>query len=370
MCERPGYRERVQRLQGEMKEQDIAYVFLSISPDLFYLTGYTSFVSERLHLLVVPVTGDPTLILPAFEMDTVTHLSDWITVVGWPETEGPIPKIQASLDPEGTESSIRIAISDHTWSVFLLQLQTALPKADFIPSSRILAPMRRVKDRYELRVLGEAQQLAVEALTRLLERPFAGRTEKQVADDLVGLCKRVGFDEVAGVLVGSGPNGAMPHLAPTERVIQPGEPVVIDFGGIHEGYYSDCTRTVHVGPASSRFTEVYDVVRRANEEALAAIRPGVPCHEVDRVARDVISEAGYGEYFTHRLGHGIGIQVHEEPYMVEGNELRLSSGMVFTDEPGIYIPGAFGCRLEDVVAVTDDGGVRLTNLTRSLTVVD
>lgn len=369
MTKKPDHRERVQRVQAEMRRQGTDYVFLSISPDLFYLTGFTSFVSERLHLLVVPAEGRPRLSFPEFETDMVDHLSDWITIGGWPESEGPIPTVRASLDAADLDRSLRIAISDHTRAVFLLQLQAALPQSAFMSASSILGPMRRVKDGYELRILREAQDLAVEALARLLERPLEGRSEKEVASELALLCEAVGFEKAAGVLVGSGPNGAMPHLSPTERVIQRGEPVVIDFTGVHHGYHSDCTRTVHVGPPSDEFSEVFGIVRRANEKALEAIGPGVPSQEIDRTAREVIARRGYGEYFTHRLGHGIGIEVHEEPYMVEGNELPLSPGMTFTDEPGIYIPGKFGCRLEDVVAVTEDGGVALTDFSHQLIVV-
>jgi Xaa-Pro aminopeptidase len=364
------YQERVRQIQKALSSKNLDYMFLSISPDLFYLTGYSSFVSERLHMLVIPPEGRPTIIFPDFEKDMIDHLADWIDIVGWPETKDPVSFVCNALAARDRQSPIRVAISDHTRALFLLRIQQALPRASFTLASEILAPMRRTKDDTERQILKKAQDMAVEALQQLFEQPFAGRTEKQVAASLRQLCENVGFERAEEGLAGSGPNGALPHLAPTGRVIQRGEPVVIDFGAVHKGYYSDCTRTVHVGPPSDEFCKVFDIVRQANHAALAAIRPNVTCESVDRAARQVIEEAGYGAYFTHRLGHGIGIEVHEEPWMVQGNKLRLQPGMTFTDEPGIYLPGKFGCRLEDVVMVTKDGGVSLTDYTHEIIVVE
>jgi Xaa-Pro aminopeptidase len=364
------YQERLRRVQQVLQEHNLDYMFLSISPDLFYLTGYSSFLSERLHLLVIPPEGRPTMIFPDFEKEMIAHLTDAIDVAGWPESEGPYGVVREAVAPQQRLLPSRIAIGDHTYALFLLRIQEALPRAQFIPASQLLAPLRRVKDRVELQILKEAQDMAVQALQRLLEQPLAGRTEKQVATDLRHICEDVGFEKAWEALVGSGPNGAMPHLLPTERIIQRGEPVVIDFAAIHQGYYSDCTRTVHVGPPSGEFREVFETVRLANHKALAAVRPGVECESIDQAARRAIEEAGYGEFFTHRLGHGVGIEVHEEPYMVAGTNLFLEPGMTFTDEPGIYLPGKFGCRLEDVVTVTDAGGKALTEYTHELIIVD
>jgi D-alanyl-D-alanine dipeptidase len=364
------HQERVKQVQKALSENDLDYMLLSISPDLFYLTGYASFVSERLHMLVIPPKGRPIIVFPDFEKTLVDYLADWIDVVGWLETEDPVAFVCDAMAPGDRQGPIRVAISDHTRAVFLLRLQDALPQARFIPASEIMAPMRRVKDEAELAILKEAQAKAVAAFERLLERPFARRTEKEIAADLGRFLKEAGGGEAFGAQVGSGPNGAQAHLAPTDRVIQRGEPVVIDFWATHDGYYSDCTRTVHVGPPSDEFREVFEVVREANHAALAAIHPGASCESVDRAARQVITAAGYGEHFTHRLGHGIGIEIHEEPYMVAGNRQFLEPGMTFTDEPGIYLPGEFGCRIEDVVAVTESGGVSLTDYTHDVIVVE
>jgi D-alanyl-D-alanine dipeptidase len=337
---------------------------------MFYLTGHSGEASERLHMLVIPPDGRPTIIFPGFETTMVDHLGDWMDVVGWAETQDPVSLVRDGLAREDRAQSIRVGISDDTRAIFLLRLQEALPRAHFRSASEILAPMRRIKEPDELRILKEAQRMAGEALERLVALPFAGRSEKRVAADLKYICDDVGYDGGFGAIVGSGPNGALPHQGPTDRVIQIGEPVVIDFWATHAGYYSDCTRTVHVGPPSDEFRTIFEIVRDANHAALAAVRPGASCESIDRAARRVISAAGYGERFTHRVGHGIGIEIHEEPWMVEGNKQTLEPGMTFTDEPGIYLPGRFGCRLEDVVAVSEDGGVALTDYTHDIITVE
>jgi Xaa-Pro aminopeptidase len=299
----------------------------------------------------------------------IGHLSDWVDVVGWAETDDPVAQVRERLAPADRHSRLSVAIGDSTPAIFLLRLQAALPKVSFVPASEIMAPMRRVKDQEELRLLQVAQDVASVALTQLVQMPFAGRTERQIALDLRRICDDLGHESGFGVAVGSGPNGALPHLGPTSRVIQEGEAVVIDFWAAHQGYYSDCTRTVFVGQPPEEFCRVFQIVREANHAALAAVRPGAPCQDVDRAARAVIEAAGYGPYFTHRLGHGLGIDVHEEPWIVEGNGLLLEPGMTFTDEPGIYLPGKFGCRIEDVVAVTETGGRLLTHFSQEIITV-
>ena len=271
-------------VQGLLQEGPLDYVFLSISPDLFYLTGYSSSVSERLHMLVIPAAGRPTLVFPAFETEMVAHLADWIDIVGWRENEDPVARVCQALEQKDRGAPLQIAISDHTRSVFLLRLQAALPQVQFVPASQILAALRRVKDGVELEILREAQAMAVTAMKRLFAQPMVGRTEKQVAAELRRLCERVGFEGGMGALVGSGPNGALPHLAPTDRVIQRGEPVVVDFGAVHRGYYSDCTRTVHTGPPSDEFIKVFES-RPPGQSCSLECRPArrsVPAHRPGR----------------------------------------------------------------------------------------
>jgi len=229
-------------------------------------------------------------------------LTDWIDVVGWLETEDPVAFVRAALAPGDRDRPIQVAISDHTRAVFLLRLQAALPRARFSLVSEVLAPMRRVKDDGELCILREAQDRAVQALQQLVELPFAGRTERQVAADLRRFCEAQGLEEGFGAQVGAGPDGAQAHLPPSDRAIRRGEPVMIDFWAAYQGYYCDCSRTLHVGPPSAEFQEVFAIMREANHAALAAVRPGVRCQSIDRAARQVIAAAGYEEHFFHRLG--------------------------------------------------------------------
>ena len=198
---------------------------------------------------------------------------------------------------------------------------------------------------------------------------FAGRTESEIAADLAGLLRGHGHSQVDFTVVGSGPNGANPHHEAGDRTIQEGDMVVLDFGGLKDGYGSDTTRTVHVGEPTDEEREVYEIVRRAQQAGFEAVRPGVACQEIDRAARKVISDAGYGEYFIHRIGHGIGMTTHEPPYMVEGETQPIVPGMCFSIEPGIYLPGRFGVRIEDIVTVTEDGGRRLNNTSHELRIV-
>jgi Xaa-Pro aminopeptidase len=229
--------------------------------------------------------------------------------------------------------------------------------------------LRAVKDADELSRLAAAAEAADAAYGEILGVRFAGRSETEVGADLAALLTRFGHSQVDFTVVGSGPNGADPHHEIGERVIEEGDMVVLDFGGLKHGYGSDTTRTVHVGEPTDEEREVHDIVRRAQQAAFEAVRPGIACQEVDRVARAVITEAGYGEYFIHRVGHGIGLTTHEPPYMVEGEQHLLVPGMCFSIEPGIYLPGRFGVRIEDIVVVTPDGGHRLNRTPHEMAIV-
>ena len=225
-----------------------------------------------------------------------------------------------------------------------------------------------MKDSAELDLLREASRRTDAAWEEFCatER-LTGRSEREVADRLTAIMAKHGMPEIAFMIVGSGPNGASPHHHTGDRVIEQGDPVVIDFGGIHEGYFSDITRTPVAGDPHPDFVQIYNVVLEAQQAAFESIKPGVACQQVDRAARKVITDHGFGEYFIHRLGHGIGLTGHEDPYLVEGNSEPMQAGMVFSDEPGIYIPDRWGVRIEDSVAVTESGAERLNHVTRELT---
>jgi Xaa-Pro aminopeptidase len=230
--------------------------------------------------------------------------------------------------------------------------------------------LRAVKDRHELERLAAAGAAADQTYEDILNVRFAGRRESEIAADLASLLREHGHEQVDFTVVGSGPNGANPHHEAGERVIEAGDAVVLDFGGLKDGYGSDTTRTVHVGDViDPEVQRVHDLVREAQQAAFEVVRPGIACQEVDRVARAVITAGGYGEYFIHRVGHGIGLTTHEPPYMVEGEEREVVPGMCFSIEPGIYLPGRFGVRIEDIVTATETGAERFNNTPHAMAVV-
>ena len=262
-----------------------------------------------------------------------------------------------------------MAVSDRLWAVHLLGLERATRSVRLRSASALLAPLRAVKDPGEVELLQVAAAAADRAFDRVVTHPFAGRTERDIASDLATMLVEEGHDTALFTIVGSGPNGASPHHEPTDRVIERGDAVVMDFGGRRRGYSSDITRTVCVGAPTGEMSGVYDVVRRAHREAFDLAGPGVPAEDVDRAARDVISEAGFGDDFIHRTGHGIGLEEHEDPYIVSGNAEPLLPGNAFSIEPGVYLRGRFGVRIEDIVVVTDDGVRSLNRATRDPVVV-
>jgi Xaa-Pro aminopeptidase len=251
----------------------------------------------------------------------------------------------------------------------LLGLQQTLPGTSYSALTRALPMLRAVKDPAELARLEAAGAAADATYEQIVGVRFAGRRESEVAADLAELLRGFGHEQVDFTVVGSGPNGADPHHEAGERVIEDGDCVVLDFGGLLQGYGSDTSRTVSVGEPAAEVREVHEVVRLAQQAGVDAVRPGVACQEVDRAARAVITDAGYGDRFIHRTGHGIGVTTHEPPYMIEGETLPLVPGMCFSVEPGVYLPGRFGVRIEDIVTVTPDGGRRLNTTGRDLRVV-
>jgi Xaa-Pro aminopeptidase len=349
-----------------MAELGVDALLLSVGADLPWICGYEAMPLERLTMLVVPAKEEPTLIVPRLEAPRVVDRPELFRLIPWDETDDPV-KLVAGL----IGSRITLAVGDHTWSRFLLALQEELPARRWHPASLITAPLRAAKDPAELDCLARASAAASRVADSIHagEIPFIGRTEHEVAGDIGRRLIAEGHDKVAFVIVASGPNSASPHHEPGDRVIGPGEAVVCDFGGILDGYCSDITRTVVTGEPSPELLDVYAVVQEAHVAGVSAALVGTPCSDVDGAARDVIADAGYGEFFTHRTGHGIGRDVHEEPYMVEGNKTLLEPGNAFSVEPGIYLPGRFGVRLEDIIVATEDGPRSLNTANHELVTV-
>jgi Xaa-Pro aminopeptidase len=318
---------------------------------------------ERLTMFVV-TEHDATLVVPGLEAPRVDRGP--FEIEPWGETENPI-ELVTRLAGRPTIA----AIGDQTWSVFLVQLLARMPETTFLPASVVMSELRIRKSGDEV----DRLRAASEAVDRVLDRiasavRFSGRSERDVSRDVIDMTLEEGHDTAQFWIVASGPNAASPHHEPGDRIIEPGDLVIVDFGGKLDGYSSDVSRTFSVGPPSERAVEVHAVVAEAQAAGRAAATVGTSCEEVDAACRRVITEAGYGEYFIHRTGHGIGMDGHEAPYLVEGNERPLEAGMAFSIEPGIYLPGELGVRIEDICVASDDGLLVLNQADRSLIAVD
>lgn len=361
------YAARMRRAAEAAADAGLDGVLVAPGPDMVWLTGYRPVETERLTLLVLRAGQDPALVVPTLEAPDAAKSTGApaLTLHEWTDGTNPYEAAAPLIAPAG-----RYGISDNGWALHLLGLQKRLPGTRYAALTEALPMLRAVKDAAELERLAAAGAAADAAFEEIRKVTFAGRREAEVSADLADLLRRFGHSQVDFTIVASGPNGADPHHEADERVIEHGDMVVLDFGGLKDGYGSDTSRTVHVGEPDDEERAVHDIVRAAQEAGVSAVRPGAACQDIDRAARAVIEEAGYGKYFIHRTGHGIGVTTHEPPYMVEGEEQPLVPGMCFSVEPGIYLPGRFGVRIEDIVTVTEDGGRRLNNTSREMVVVD
>ena len=358
--------ERMQRATAEGASQGYEAVVVAPSPDLAYLTGYEPMPMERPTLLVLRPDRDPVMLVPELErpLAAASSAGTVVDLVGWIDGVDPFVEAAALLPNHG-----RVAVGDRLWANHLLGLQAVVPNVMFEPASGVLGILRAVKDEDELGALRRAARGADETFRQICGATFLGRREEQIASDLADLLVQHGHARADFTIVASGPNSASPHHEPGGRTILPKDVVVMDFGGELGGYLSDTTRTVVVGEAAPEVERVYEVVRRAQEAACEAVRPGVTCEQIDRAARRIIDDAGYGARFIHRTGHGIGRELHEPPYIIEGNDRVLEPGVTFSVEPGVYLEGGFGVRIEDIVAVSPDGVDRLNRSTRAMQVV-
>jgi Xaa-Pro aminopeptidase len=361
------YLDRLARVRSAMAEHDVDTVLLSVGHDLPYLTGYTAMPLERLTMLVVPRDAAATMVIPALEAPRVSELPGVFDLLAWGETEDPTT-IVARL----ASGSSRIAVGDQMWARFLVELLPQLPGVAYSRAVDVVGSLRMAKDQAEIDALAAAGA-AVDRIAGELQRgeiPLVGRTEAEVSAHLGRRIIDEGHDVVNFAIVAAGENAASPHHHPGSRVIRENEIVLCDFGGTMAGYCSDTTRCVFTGDVAADVAEAYEVLHEAQRVGVAAGVAGTPCEEVDRATRKVIDDAGYGEYFIHRTGHGIGMEAHEEPYIVEGNTLPLEAGHAYSVEPGIYVPGEWGMRLEDIVVATTDGPRRLNNSDHDLISVD
>jgi len=361
------YASRLTRASAAAGDAGLDAVVVGPGQDLVYLTGYEPLPLERLTALVVRPGATPTLVVPELERPgaLLAPAAGLIETLGWPDGADPYHEVARIVGP----AAHRLAVGDQLWASHVLRLEMELADAEFQVAGPVLAALRARKDDGEIAALARAAAAADAAFARIIGEEFEGRTEREVAGALAGHLCAAGHQTADFTIVASGPNGASPHHDPGDRRIARGDVVVLDFGGKLDGYCSDMTRTVSVGEPADEVRRVYGVVRDAQERAFRAVAPGVTGEQADGAAREVIEEAGFGEAFIHRTGHGIGLDVHEEPYLVAGNDRPLETGNCFSIEPGIYLSGRFGVRIEDIVALTAGGARRLNEAPRDLLVV-
>jgi Xaa-Pro aminopeptidase len=359
------YTERVERARARMDELAIDVLLLSVGPDLPYLTGYEAMPLERLTMLVLPKDGEALLLVPRLEAPRVDERPEVFALRAWEETEDPV-----RLVADYAVGASVVAVGDHTWARFVLALQAALPDVSFVAASPVTSPLRSIKDAAEIAALEAAARSVDEIAEAIRHERFGGRTERDLHRELVERMLDGGHERANFAIVASGPNAASPHHDPGDRVVRLGDIVLCDFGGTMKGYCSDITRMYCVGEPPAEIRDAYDVLVAAQESAVTAATVGTPCRDVDAAARSVLSQADLADRFVHRTGHGIGMEAHEDPYVVADNDTPLEAGHVFSIEPGVYLDGRFGLRLEDIVVATVDGPRRLNHAARDLAVVD
>jgi Xaa-Pro aminopeptidase len=365
------HEQRLARVRAEMERQQVDVLLLSVGADLPWLTGYEAMPLERLTMFVLPREGEATLLVPRLEAPRVVERPSVFHLEPWDETDDPLARVA-----ELAGSPRVAAVGNRTWSQFVVDLMRLLPGTQLRNASDVVGPLRAVKDADEIAALRRAA-IAVDRIAAALQGgdiPLVGRTEADVAAELARRILAEGHQRVNFTIVAAGENAASPHHEASDRVIAPGEVVLCDFGGTMSsdgvGYCSDITRCVYTGAPPSEFRDLYQVLHDAQAAAVQSAVVGQPAEDVDGVARRLIAEGGYGDFFIHRTGHGIGIEEHEDPYIVAGNCTALVPGHAFSIEPGIYVPGRWGARLEDIVVASDPGPDPLNTVDHALAVVD
>ncbi|MFP8890585.1 aminopeptidase P family protein [Natrialbaceae archaeon A-CW2] len=358
-------KDRLAACQERLDDSDVLVLFPS--QNLHYLTGFNEPAGERPFFLFVFGRTDGIFLVPDLYETQIREETSVSDVRPYGDDENPYDIVNQIANGIENQKG-QLYLDDTMWAQFARELRTAFSKPDYRLASEVLSPLRSLKDETEIDALARAATITDEVVeeVRLLGEDVVGMTERDLADWIASKLESKGGNGVlSGPLVASGPNGAKPHHQHSERVIESGEPVVLDFGTRVDGYPSDQTRTLVFGRKPNDYIqEVHDIVREAQTRALEAVEPGVSAERIDQIARDHIDASGYGNEFIHRTGHGIGLDIHEKPYIVDGNSRKLESGMVFSVEPGIYLPGEFGVRIEDIVVVTDDGVDRLNQTSR------
>lgn len=370
------YEERLGRASAAVGSAGHGALLIGVGPELEWLIGYAAVALERLTMLVIPASGRPTLVVPRLEVGAASAApgtaAGLVALATWGETDDPFALVARTLGTPGATGSL--LVSDGLRAAFLLRLQAALPGARFAVASALVSPLRQIKDAEEIELLRAAAGAADRTVEAVIAGRLVGRREADIAREVRDRLVAEGHDTAEFWIVAGGPNAASPHHEVSERMVRAGEPLLLDIGGRRAGYCSDITRTVWVAGAADQgpddaFRRLHGLVEQAQAAGRAAIRPGVALQDLDRAARAIIEAAGHGEHFFHRLGHGIGLEVHEDPYLVEGNTALLAAGHAFSVEPGIYLEGRYGARIEDIAICTPTGGETLNRVERTLLTV-
>ena len=358
------FKKRIATVQEKMRQEGCGLLILGPTTNMFYFTGLRTHADERLQAVVIPAEGAPAAVLPEmYKAEAETVLPGIFSLYSWTDQQDPLKLLEKALPECG---SGRIAVDNTFRTDHFMQIMSVLPGSSFEPASRVVDSLRMFKDHAEIEFLDQAGKLADQVMEKVYAEIRPGISEKDLALFVETNYKLLGDNISFSPIVGSGPNSASCHHSPGERKLKEGDFIVVDCGGLAGGYCSDITRTFCLGKASEEMKKIYRAVQEANQAAFEAVEGQCSGEEADAAARNVIVKAGYGPYFSHRTGHGIGLDVHEAPYLVEGNAAVLSPGMAFSIEPGIYLPGQYGVRIEDIVAVTDQGSRRLNHFTRDL----
>jgi Xaa-Pro aminopeptidase len=364
------YGERLSAVQRELGKSSAGLLIVGLSSSMRYLTGFTDEPGERLLVVLIPREGEPAFVVPELYAEQVRTASGFARHFVWADHEGSHDALTAALK-DVARSPGAVLVEESLWAEFLLACQKALPTHAFSSATPVLAKLRMRKDAQEVGLLRRAGAIADEAFRKVLETPFVGRTELEIAAALSDAMRNAGADGTAfEPLVASGPAAALPHYRAGGRRMARGDVVILDYGCRAGGYRSDISRTVVCGEPSREIRAAHDAVREAQQRAVDAVKPGVAAEEIDRVARDFLTARGFGYRFIHRTGHGIGLDIHESPYIVAGNKTLLEPGMAFSVEPGVYFPERFGVRIEDVVVVSESAGVPMTTVTHELLIVN
>jgi Xaa-Pro dipeptidase len=360
---------RFEKLNASLRTSDLDAVILNPGPTLTHLTGLRFHLMERPVVLLFAKDQMPAIVLPELELQKVASLPYDLQVFAYPENPSEwgnvFRKATQTLGLDGK----RVGVEPRQLRLLEFRyVQDGAPEADYPDGSDVLSGLRLRKDKSEVDAMRRAVKIAQDALEATIPSIKIGLTEKEIAAELVTQLLKHGSEPELpfAPIISGGPNAANPHASPSDRKLQAGDLLVVDWGAAYDGYISDLTRTFAVGEVDEEYRKIHKIVQESNAAGRAAGKPGVPCAAVDKAARDVIEQAGYGVYFTHRTGHGIGMEGHEEPYMRGDNMQLLESGMAFTVEPGIYLPGRNGVRIEDNVVITEDGADVLSNMSREI----